>query len=639
MNKRILPSIPAMWYGNPSPVCYVGSVMRLMEYIGEPIEEDELIALSGVGLCFPWRLDSICDEVSIIPDIPSRTFGALGYDSEYFSENVKPNRVVPGTVEVGTWPLPEGTYDPGLDGCGINDGTKIYGLFDAGFNKLPAPASVEGYDQVDSIAKLSGKSWFVLNATSGYDYVLVSGADDKETDGRMYSKEFYLDKIKASINANRPVIGFGITDNQPYTCLIVGYDDGGLYTRAFWPPNGESRTSEEYFYSTDWFENCAGILVVGAKTGERLKGEAAYKCITDWALHFRMARSRPVTANGMTYPQNEAAFGAMCEWLLNDAEWQDLTSHEVYLKQSGLLLVGYYRNNLYSYLKRLDAEYPGVVNPPAFAALERMSKEFPGSHASDLWLNECVDPAITDFSMLRERSIREKVERWVSNNIGDCDNGIQWALFMPDFVKKNIRDADIDLVHFEYRTLPAFRFVGIESDFDNGKRAEIVRVLDAMTEYASGFDYDITFVHHYGRSVDDDPGHSFMGRFMKVDTPAPEGFVSFDFLSPVWSSAPGLPYLTQFAFAVFAGESDESLHKSDGFDANAMYDITRNIILGEDVMIPYPDKYWTAEVRFDRCDGGEYNPENLYSGGESGERKIYRGFLFSVNLDADGGGK
>ena len=28
----------------------------------------------------------------------------------------------------------------------------------------------------------------------------------------------------------------------------------------------------------------------------------------------------------------------------------------------------------------------------------------------------------------------------------------------------------------------------------------------------------------------------------------------------------------------------------------AMYDVTRNIILGQGVQIPYPDKYWTAEV-------------------------------------------
>ncbi|MDE6990365.1 MAG: hypothetical protein K2P42_06880, partial [Lachnospiraceae bacterium] len=47
-----------------------------------------------------------------------------------------------------------------------------------------------------------------------------------------------------------------------------------------------------------------------------------------------------------------------------------------------------------------------------------------------------------------------------------------------------------------------------------------------------------------------------------------------------------------------AGDVDSML-REEGFDGNAMYDITRNIILGQDVCIPYPDKYWTAEVYLD----------------------------------------
>ena len=38
------------------------------------------------------------------------------------------------------------------------------------------------------------------------------------------------------------------------------------------------------------------------------------------------------------------------------------------------------------------------------------------------------------------------------------------------------------------------------------------------------------------------------------------------------------------------------MHRQEGFDCDAMYDVTRNIILGQNVPIPYPDKYWTAEV-------------------------------------------
>lgn len=38
------------------------------------------------------------------------------------------------------------------------------------------------------------------------------------------------------------------------------------------------------------------------------------------------------------------------------------------------------------------------------------------------------------------------------------------------------------------------------------------------------------------------------------------------------------------------------MHEQKGFDCDAMYDVTRNTILGQNVIIPYPDKYWTAEA-------------------------------------------
>ncbi len=38
------------------------------------------------------------------------------------------------------------------------------------------------------------------------------------------------------------------------------------------------------------------------------------------------------------------------------------------------------------------------------------------------------------------------------------------------------------------------------------------------------------------------------------------------------------------------------MHKQEGYDVNAMYDVTRNIMLGQGLTIPYPHKYWTAEV-------------------------------------------
>lgn len=86
LTENILNGIPYKGYGNPSAVCYIGSVMRLMDYLNDPIEADELFSLSGTALCFPWKTGLCCDEVSILPEIPRRTFAALGYESEYIYE-------------------------------------------------------------------------------------------------------------------------------------------------------------------------------------------------------------------------------------------------------------------------------------------------------------------------------------------------------------------------------------------------------------------------------------------------------------------------------------------------------------------------------------------------------------------------
>jgi hypothetical protein len=259
-NSKILPGILPMWYGNPSAVCFIGSVMRLMEYIGDPVKQDELFALSGVGLCFPWKFGSSCDEVSIIPEIPGRTFEALGYESEHLTGEAVTNKAA----------------------C--------------------------------------------------------------------------FDKIKRSIDAGRPVIGFGITVKMPMSCLITGYDGNGLYTRSSRPPDGAKHDSGEYFYSVDWHENCSGLLIAGEKTGERLTGAAAYSRVVDWARVFR-GYKRPVTAEGKEIYTNQYAFNQMAEWLLDDSQWENPIQggvEEQFLKQCGLLLFQYYRNNSYAYLKILD---------------------------------------------------------------------------------------------------------------------------------------------------------------------------------------------------------------------------------------------------------------------------------------------
>jgi hypothetical protein len=146
------------------------------------------------------------------------------------------------------------------------------------------------------------------------------------------------------------------------------------------------------------------------------------------------------------------------------------------------------------------------------------------------------------------------------------------------------------------------RFIGRESNdiSDLETRKELFNILNSMEEYKSGFDYDVLFMHHNGLGVDISPWHGVWGRFMKADTPVPEGYIYFDFI-PDFNDMPGPPYCSQFAYTEFSGDM-EAMHKREGFDVDAMYDITRNIMLGQGIHIPYPDKYWTAEVFPEGCD-------------------------------------
>jgi len=194
-------------------------------------------------------------------------------------------------------------------------------------------------------------------------------------------------------------------------------------------------------------------------------------------------------------------------------------------------------------------------------------------------------------------------------------------------IQQQLDCVNAKLEHWEYRTLSAVRFIGIEllnGDDWADVRAKSTIVLDKMPENASGFDYDLTFMHHFGKKVDDVHCHTYIGRFMKMDTPVPEGFAHWDFM-PDDSNTPYLTFRSQFAFSVLSGDHD-AMHNGEGFDVNALYDITRNIILEDGIVIPYPEIYWTAEVQFDRADGTSYNPQNLYRE----DNDFACGFLFSI---------
>lgn len=343
---------------------------------------------------------------------------------------------------------------------------------------------------------------------------------------------------------------------------------------------------------------------------EKLSDEEKYKRIVSWA--------------GKARGQNPNVFDALTEWVLDDSQWNDekLAENEQILMQGVFARFKAQNAQIRTYLSELEPS--GVVNAAVFKALDRFDNELSGL-LYDKRLQDVVARVFADFSAMRERSIREQIAGNKTGPTGtdsvdlfgyinclkDCDAAVQWALFMPDMVERQQNGFKVD--SFEYKKMPAMRFIGrecIEHDAaDMSWELEIMNTLESMSEYKSGFDYDVLFMHHYGKGVDVGQWHGVWGRFMRADTPVPEGFLCFDFV-PQSDGKAGPPYISQFAYATFSGDM-EAMHRHEGYDSDAMYDVTRNIMLGQGVNIPYPDKYWTAEVFPDGCD--KYSTAYMFS--------------------------
>ena len=338
--------------------------------------------------------------------------------------------------------------------------------------------------------------------------------------------------------------------------------------------------------------------------GDQLTDTEKYKKLINWA--------------GQARGRNPGVFDALTEWILNDSEWSDdkLAENEQILMQSVLARFKEQNANLRAYLKELEPS--GVVNAAIWRALDNFDSDLTAPMGCPHYtqMREAVEKMFSDFSVMRERSVREIIAGSKTgaegtdsveifgyiNHLKNCDAAVQWALFMPDLVERQQLGFKLD--SFEYRKMPDMRFIGKESGEEENIAQETMRTLNDMkTEYKSGFDYDVLFQHHYGKGVDVERWHGFWGRFMKADAPVPEGLVYFDFIPQRDNnnSVSGPPFLSQFAFAIFSGDM-KAMHNDEGTDGGRMYDVTRNIMLGQGVNIPYPDKYWTAEVFLNGCD-------------------------------------
>jgi len=112
---------------------------------------------------------------------------------------------------------------------------------------------------------------------------------------------------------------------------------------------------------------------------------------------------------------NSASFDDMVNWLLDDNWWGencDMNYRDLLLKPCGLLLLDHYRSALYFYLGLMDEKFPGLVNPEIRPAIVELGSYITGPNI-DVNNLSTLDPDITDFSKLRDRSAREKVAELV----------------------------------------------------------------------------------------------------------------------------------------------------------------------------------------------------------------------------------
>ena len=325
--------------------------------------------------------------------------------------------------------------------------------------------------------------------------------------------------------------------------------------------------------------------------------------------------------------KNPNVFDRLVEWMQDENEWTSdhLEQNRQILMQG--VLARFKEQNAQLRLRLLELRPAGLVNESVFRALDRFDEELSGI-STDPNLKEVVSDMFRDFSVMADPKIRRMIAGDKSGPAGvdtisfygyinclkDCDAQVQWSLFMPDTVQRQQDGFRVE--HFEYVKAPAMRFIGREgADLDDlTNRQKLFAVLDKMQEYASDIAEDILLMHHHGQCVDVAPWHMLWGRFMKADAPVPEGFEFIDFVTENDGGA-GMPYLSQYAYAAFSG-SPEAMHREEGYDVHGMYDVTRNIILGQGMMITYPHKYWTAEVF----------PEGFGKPGTA--------YMFSVDLDA-----
>ena len=298
--------------------------------------------------------------------------------------------------------------------------------------------------------------------------------------------------------------------------------------------------------------------------------------------------------------------------MLDDSEWvgDKLAENEEILMQGVLAKFKEQNAKLRAYLSKLAPS--GIVNAAIYKALDRFDGELSGN-PHDRRLRESVSKMFSDFSAMQERGVREKIAGYPANSmhatdmgyinyLKDCDAAVQWALFMPETVKKH--GHKINRESFAYIEIGKVRFIGLE--FSKNPDIHLLRpaeslpaLIPMLPQYGTENTALCHLEHHNGGEVNVNQVN-MMGYFFKAVTPVPEGYSHYDVPT------------THAAYAVYASPN------FDGDIFGASYEFTRDQILADNMHIPYPQAYWTAEVY----------PEGFFPG--CGAFRF--GYLFSVEL-------
>jgi len=177
--------------------------------------------------------------------------------------------------------------------------------------------------------------------------------------------------IVASIQAGRPVLGFGVV-GPPECCLITGYDEGGdvLTGWSFFQGFPEFSQGLEfepsgYFRKRGWFRDTLGIVVLTDKTAPPDPRELQRRTLERALAIMRTPRVRDTFAGGI------AAFDAWMGALLDDTQFEgDIETlrqrHRVHNDAVGNLAE--YRAYGGNFLREMAKAFPGAFDELGQAA-------------------------------------------------------------------------------------------------------------------------------------------------------------------------------------------------------------------------------------------------------------------------------